>query len=155
MSLLYKTRVAMWLPAKITSSCIWVAILVDWLFYIGMPVVRTDGRSFGRSVYGHVITKFSARMTRTARAWWRTLSDRISLPFLVFFKPPLTSDDNLNFSFSLNFDWIHLNLWRFRCHRVVTARHTFAQKQKIIILHETKADQTIAHYTEISFWFRS
>ena len=26
------------------------------LFYIGMPVVRMDG---GRSVYGHVITKFS------------------------------------------------------------------------------------------------
>ena len=33
------------------------------LFYIGMPVVRTDsraiGRSVGRSVYGHVIIKFS------------------------------------------------------------------------------------------------
>ena len=29
------------------------------LFYIGMPVVRTDGRAVGRSVYGHVITKFS------------------------------------------------------------------------------------------------
>ena len=29
------------------------------LFYIGMPVVRTDGRSGGRAVYGHVITKFS------------------------------------------------------------------------------------------------
>ena len=28
------------------------------LFYIGMPVVRTDGRAGGRSVYGHVITKF-------------------------------------------------------------------------------------------------
>ena len=24
-----------------------------------MPVVRTDGRADGRSVYGHVITKFS------------------------------------------------------------------------------------------------
>ena len=24
-----------------------------------MPVVRTDGRSLARSVYGHVITKFS------------------------------------------------------------------------------------------------
>ena len=42
-------------PAKITSSCIWVAIPVDWA---GMPVVRTDGRA-----YGHVITKFS-RMGR-------------------------------------------------------------------------------------------
>ena len=37
------------------------------LFYIGMPVVLTDGRSLARSlarsVYGHVITKFS-RMSR-------------------------------------------------------------------------------------------
>ena len=33
------------------------------LFDIGMPVVRTDGLSGGRSVYGHVITKFS-RMGR-------------------------------------------------------------------------------------------
>ena len=29
------------------------------LFDIGMPVVRTDGRADRRSVYGHVITKFS------------------------------------------------------------------------------------------------
>ena len=29
------------------------------LFDIGIPVVRTDGRAGGRSVYGHVITKFS------------------------------------------------------------------------------------------------
>ena len=29
------------------------------LFYIGIPVVRTDGRAVGRSVYGHVVTKFS------------------------------------------------------------------------------------------------
>ena len=45
----------------------WVAfglfyLLID-LFYIGIPVVRTDGRSLARSVYGHVITKFS-RMGR-------------------------------------------------------------------------------------------
>ena len=58
-----------------------------------------------------------------------TLSCRISLPFPVFLRS-LTSDDNLNFSFSLNFDWIHWKLWRFRRRRVVTARHTFAQKQK-------------------------
>ena len=45
----------------------WVAFglpyLLIELFYIGMPVVRTDrragGRTIGRSVYGHVITKFS------------------------------------------------------------------------------------------------
>ena len=29
------------------------------IHYIGMPVVRTDGRVGGRSVYGHMITKFS------------------------------------------------------------------------------------------------
>ena len=42
----------------------WVAFglpyLLIELFYIGMPVVRTDGRSLARSVYGHMITKFSA-----------------------------------------------------------------------------------------------
>ena len=41
----------------------WVAFglpyLLIELFYIGMPVVRTDGRAGGRLVYGHVITKFS------------------------------------------------------------------------------------------------
>ena len=41
----------------------WVAFglpcLLIELFYIGMPVVRTDGRAGGWSVYGHVITKFS------------------------------------------------------------------------------------------------
>ena len=29
------------------------------LFYIGMPLVRMGGRAVGRSVNGHVITKFS------------------------------------------------------------------------------------------------
>ena len=37
-------------------------LLID-LFFIGIPVLRTDSRAFGRSggrpVYGHVITKFS------------------------------------------------------------------------------------------------
>ena len=31
------------------------------LFYRGMPVVRTNGLSGGRSVYGHVINKFSRK----------------------------------------------------------------------------------------------
>ena len=63
-------RVAMRFPAKITSFCIWVAIPVDLLIellYIGLPVVRTDGRSGGRSVYGQVNTKFS-RMGSALRA---------------------------------------------------------------------------------------
>ena len=41
----------------------WVAFGLQYLlielFYIGMPVVRTNGRVGGRSVYVHVITKFS------------------------------------------------------------------------------------------------
>ena len=37
----------------------WLLYLLIELFYIGMSVVRTDGRAGGRSVYGHVITKFS------------------------------------------------------------------------------------------------
>ena len=41
----------------------WVAFGLPYLsieiFYIGMPVVWTDGRSLARSVYSHVITKFS------------------------------------------------------------------------------------------------
>ena len=41
----------------------WVAFRLPYplieLFLIGMPVVRTDGRAGGRSVYGHVITIFS------------------------------------------------------------------------------------------------
>ena len=35
-----------------------VSYLLTGLFYIGMPVVRTDGRSVGRA-YGHAITKIS------------------------------------------------------------------------------------------------
>ena len=37
----------------------WLPYLLIELFYIGMPVVRTDGRADGRSVYGQGITKFS------------------------------------------------------------------------------------------------
>ena len=56
--LLHKTRarVAMRFPAKITSSSsfIWPAIPVDWVIlhesYIGMPLVRTDGPTGGRTV---------------------------------------------------------------------------------------------------------
>ena len=52
LSLLHKTQVAKRFPAKITSSCIWVChlpyLLIE-LFYIGMPVVLTDGRLGVRS----------------------------------------------------------------------------------------------------------
>ena len=53
-------------PAKITTSCIWVATPVDWVI-LHWYACGADGRSFGweggRSLYGHVITKFS-RMSR-------------------------------------------------------------------------------------------
>ena len=47
MSPLYKTQVAMRLPTKITSSCIWVAIPVDWVI-LHWYACGADGRSFGR-----------------------------------------------------------------------------------------------------------
>ena len=60
LSLLYKTPVAMPFPAKMTLSSIWVAMPADWVILHCGAVVRTDGRSgVGRSMYGHVITKFS------------------------------------------------------------------------------------------------
>ena len=45
-------------PAKITSSCILVAIPVDWVI-LHWYACGVDGQSLGRSLYGHVITKFS------------------------------------------------------------------------------------------------
>ena len=46
LSLLYKTPVAMRFPAKITSSCIWVAIPVDWVI-LHWYACGADGRSLG------------------------------------------------------------------------------------------------------------
>ena len=48
-------------PAKIISSCFSVAIPVDSVILHWYAVLRTDCRlgGGGRSVYGHVITKFS------------------------------------------------------------------------------------------------
>ena len=48
---------AMRFPAKITRRRCHTCTLIE-LFYIGMPVVQTDGRSGGQ-VYGHVTTKIS------------------------------------------------------------------------------------------------
>ena len=45
-------------PNKTLSSFGLPYLLIE-LFYIGMSVVRMDGRAGGRSVHGHVITKFS------------------------------------------------------------------------------------------------
>ena len=55
-SLLHMTRLAMRFLAKKPRVAFGLPYPLIELFYIGMPVVRTDG---GRSVYGHVITKFS------------------------------------------------------------------------------------------------
>ena len=71
LSLLCKTRVAMRFTAKLTSSCIWVAIPVDWVilhWYACGVDGRLVGRSVGRAVYGHVIAKFS-RMGRFTYLW--------------------------------------------------------------------------------------
>ena len=53
-------------PPKWPRIAFGLPYLLIELFYIGMPVVRTAGLSGGRSVYGHVITKFS-RMGRFLR----------------------------------------------------------------------------------------
>ena len=41
-----------------TLSCFWVAIPVDWVI-LNWYACGADGQSLARSVYGHVITKFS------------------------------------------------------------------------------------------------
>ena len=48
-SLVVKTRVAMRFPAKITSSCIWVAMPVDWVI-LHWYACGADGRLVGRTV---------------------------------------------------------------------------------------------------------
>ena len=60
-------------PAKIISNCIWVAIPVDWVI-LHWYDCGADGRSVvggRRSVYGHVITKFS-EMGRFTYPWCST-----------------------------------------------------------------------------------
>ena len=46
-SMHYRTRVAMRLPTKITLSCIWVAIPVDWVI-LHWYACGADWRAFGR-----------------------------------------------------------------------------------------------------------
>ena len=45
-------------PAKLTLSAIWFAIPDDWV-NLHWYACGAEGRSLGRSVHGHVITKFS------------------------------------------------------------------------------------------------
>ena len=49
LSLLHKTRVTMRFPGEISSSCIWVAIPVDWAS-LHWYACSVDGRSVGRTV---------------------------------------------------------------------------------------------------------
>ena len=51
-----------------SSVAFGLSYLLIEIFYIGVPVVRTDSRSVGRAVYVHVITKFS-RMGRFSQLW--------------------------------------------------------------------------------------
>ena len=60
-SLLHKRQVAMPFPTKISSSCIWVTIPVDWVI-LHWYACGAKGQSVSGSIghtYGHVITKIS------------------------------------------------------------------------------------------------
>ena len=74
-------------PAKITASCIWVAIPVDWVV-LQWYACGEDGQTVGRA-YGHVITKFYRRGRLlhflTDGALLRLLSARELLFHLTFF----------------------------------------------------------------------
>ena len=71
LSLLHNTRVATRFPAKISSSCIWVAISVDCCLILHWYAYGTEGQSLGWAMYGHLITKFS-RMDRFSQLWGST-----------------------------------------------------------------------------------
>ena len=70
---------------------------------------------------------------RTARRWWRTLVGRISLPLLreISWRNFFFSNKRRQIKFfSPSKLWLNsFKMWRFRCRRIVTARHTFAQKR--------------------------
>ena len=70
-------------PTKIILSCNWVAIPVE-LIYVGMPVVRTDGRwsAVGvRSRDSQIFRDENIYLPRVLR--WRALRARNSSPLLI------------------------------------------------------------------------
>ena len=107
--------------AKITSSCIWVAIpLLIELFYIGMSVVLTDGLSGGRSDGWCTVTwlpnslgwvDYFISLARESSAiniklkcdWWRNTIDEnlykeVIIPTNWFFRISQKTESNNYFS---------------------------------------------------------
>ena len=77
---------AMRFPSKIASSCIWVAIAVNWVIYIGMPVVEMDGWSSGRAgVKGHLLITKTSGMGR----WTNFLTIMLRCARFALLRAPL------------------------------------------------------------------
>ena len=70
-----------------SSVAFGLSYLLIEIFYIGVPVVRTDGRSVGRAVYVHLITKFS-RMGRFTQLWDSARAWSSAINFSHQFYPP-------------------------------------------------------------------
>ena len=70
-----------------SSVAFGLSYLLIEIFYIVVPVVRTDGRSVGRAVYVNVITKFS-RMGRFTQLWGSARAWSSAINFSHQFYPP-------------------------------------------------------------------
>ena len=89
------TRVALRFPAKITSSCIWVVIPVDWVI-LHWYACGADGRSLARctvtwlqNFLGWVdLPTHGAPLVRASAPLWRTLLPTIAfvavMPYIFF-----------------------------------------------------------------------
>ena len=87
-----QTRVAMQFPAKITLSCIWVTIRVNWVIS-PWYACGTDGRT-----YGHVITKLS---------WMGRL------PHFLTYGAPLRGRELLYYLYLIIYSSIKMYFWSF------------------------------------------
>ena len=98
-------------PVKITSSCIWVAIPVDWVI-LHWYACGADGRSGGRSVYGHVITKL---FTTFSCPWCSARESSAIIYFghlyAAFFLSQLHVVEN--FTLHLTREWVYWVYWGF------------------------------------------
>ena len=88
----YKTPVAIHAISCQNNLELHLPYLLIELFYIGIPVVRTDGRSGSLSVYGQVITKFSrmGRLLHFLYPWCSAGKLRARAPLLVYSRLPIT-----------------------------------------------------------------